>query len=128
MPLTYCYEAFRHLQGLFAKIKAPVVVSYFRKHGTESDCGLSSNQTHVQGKKKSLFLQQHNQGKRKGKKLVLPALRMHSKYKTSAWIVAGPVLFCMVWGWEWEEGKTHPAGILQPAYKQHEFKAINIQH
>lgn len=53
---------------------------------------------------------------------------MHSKYKTSAWIIAGPVLFCMVWGWGWEEGKTDPADILKPVCKQHEFKAINIQH
>lgn len=81
----------------------------------------------VEGKK-CLFLQQQNQGERQGKKIGLPTLRMHSKYKTSAWIAAGSVLFCMVWGWGWEEGKIHPADILQPVCKQHEFKAINIQH
>lgn len=28
------------------------------------------------------------------KKIVLPALRMHSKYKASAWIIAGPIFLC----------------------------------
>lgn len=65
-------------------------------------------------------------GREKKKKRVLPALRMQSKYKTSAWIIAGRVLFCMVWGWGREEGKSHPADILQPACKQHELKAINM--
>jgi len=59
--------------------------------------------------KKCSVLPQHNQGTRQEKKIVLPAHRMHSKYKTSVWSIAGPVLFCTVWGWGWEEGKTQPA-------------------
>lgn len=71
----------------------------------------------AQGKKKVCSYSNTIKVKERGKKVVLPALRMHSKYKTPSWIAAGPVLFCMVWGCRWEERKTHPADILQPVGK-----------
>lgn len=47
---------------------------------------------------------------------------MQSKYKTSAWITAGCVLLCVVWGWGREEGKISSlcyfATCLQAAWTQ----------
>lgn len=128
MPLTYCYGAFPHLQGIFAKIKATAAASFFRKCGTVTLWFAQKLDTlyREKGKKKVCSYSNTIKVKDRGKIIGLPTLRTLSKYKTSAWIVGGPVLFCMVWEWGQEEGKTDPADILQSVCKQHKFKAINI--
>lgn len=76
------------------KKKTLTVVSYFSLESVEqSDCGVPSNETCCIGEKNVCSYSNTIKVKGRERKIVLLAFRMHSKYETYAWIIAGPVLY-----------------------------------